>query len=132
MDTFKKMEDDSNEKEDQPTQFKYCSSDRTDSAFPGGVIPYIVKKSIEYYDKNKGDPNFQIGSAEVREQIANVGNKAMEGHLILLQQDQMIPYSTFQIPKKCTFNAMESEFRYCMPIRLKPAFDKLRTDCAGG
>ena len=73
-----KIEDDSNENEDQTTQFKYCSSERTDSTFPGGLYPYIVKKSIEYYDKNKGDPNFQIGSAEIQEQIANVGNKTME------------------------------------------------------
>ena len=58
--------------------FKYCSSERTDSTFPGGLYPYIVKKAIEYYNENKGDSNFQIGSAEVKEQIANVGNKAME------------------------------------------------------
>ena len=51
---------------------------RTDSTFPGGLYSYIVKKAIEYYNENKGDPNFQIGAAEVKEQIANVGNKAAE------------------------------------------------------
>ena len=95
-----KIEDDSNENEDQTTQFKYCSSERTDSTFPGGLYPYIVKKSIEYYDKNKGDPNFQIGSAEVREQIANVGNKAMEEYNKAMEEYNKEMEETTEVTKK--------------------------------